>query len=157
MISIQTEDFNLDDEYNSLRQRAGDPGAIVTFAGLVREIYDQDAGNGDGDGKVNSLYLEHYPGMTEKCLQDICEKASLKWPVLALRVIHRVGDLSAKDQIVFVGVATAHRKDAFEAAQFIMDYLKSNAPFWKKQSSDATSNWVESRQSDVDSLERWKD
>ena len=162
MISIQTADFSLDEEYQKLRERAGDAGAIVTFTGLVREIYDSGSKatgrlKGNREGKINTLYLEHYPGMTEKSLQQISDQAANKWALLATCIIHRVGQLSAKDQIVFVGTASAHRQDAFESAQFMMDYLKSNAPFWKKQRSESGSVWIESKQSDTDALDRWQD
>ncbi len=154
MISVQEEDFSLAEEYDSLRERAGDVGAVVTFTGLVRELYQTAEG---GVENIASLYLEHYPGMTEKSLQQILDQAMAKWPLLAVRVIHRVGELRAGEQIVFVGTASAHRQDAFEAAQFIMDYLKSRAPFWKKQSSTTDSHWVQSRQSDADALQRWEE
>lgn len=154
MISIQTEDFDLGTEYQLLRQAAGDAGAIVTFSGLVREIYDSEQSSGE---KIATLYLEHYPGMTEKSLQLIADQAGRKWSLLATRIIHRVGSLKPKDQIVYVGTASAHREDAFAAAQFIMDYLKTNAPFWKKQSSNTDSHWVKSRQADSAAIERWQE
>ncbi|PCJ26085.1 MAG: molybdopterin synthase catalytic subunit [SAR86 cluster bacterium] len=153
MITIQTDDFDLAEEYRNLRSVAGDAGAIVTFTGLVRELYNPADSESD---KIQTLFLEHYPGMTEKCLQQICDQANKKWPLLATRIIHRVGELSAKEQIVFVGTASAHRSDAFESAQFMMDYLKSNAPFWKKQSSGGQSSWVDSKQTDKDALKRWQ-
>ena len=152
MVIIQTEDFDIKTEYDALRAQT-DGGAIVTFTGLVREHYDQ---TNDAAGKVQSLYLEHYPGMTEKCLQDIAEQAAGRWQIVASRIIHRVGELKAKDQIVFVGTVSAHRADAFAAAQFIMDYLKNKAPFWKKQTVAGSANWVESTQSDSDALKRWQ-
>ena len=152
MISVQTEDFNIAQEYLELRERAGDAGAIVTFTGLVREIYDH--GN-PGAEKIQSLTLEHYPGMTEKALQSIVDAANEKWALLSTRVIHRVGSLEPSDQIVFVGTASAHRQNAFDATRFIMDYLKSEAPFWKKQSTEKGEEWIESRQSDTDALETW--
>ncbi len=156
MISIQNEDFDIAQEYAALRLRAGDAGAIVVFTGLVRELYDL-AGHGQQPDNVDSLFLEHYPGMTEKCLQDINAQAEKRWPLLATRIIHRVGELKSKDQIVFVATASAHRHAAFESAQFIMDYLKSNAPFWKKQKTSNSSAWVESREIDQVALDRWKD
>lgn len=159
MISIQTEDFDLGREQAELRIAAGDAGAIVTFTGLVREVYDQTASEGGSESKnesVVALTLEHYPGMTEKCLQDIADQANARWRLLATRIIHRVGRLQAQDQIVLVATASAHRQDAFDAAQFIMDYLKSNAPFWKKQETPNGSEWVDSRQSDNDAIARWQ-
>lgn len=159
MISIQTEDFDLGREQAELRIAAGDAGAIVTFTGLVREVYDQTASEGGSESKnesVVALTLEHYPGMTEKCLQDIADQANARWRLLATRIIHRIGRLQAQDQIVLVATASAHRQDAFDAAQFIMDYLKSNAPFWKKQETPNGSEWVDSRQSDNDAIARWQ-
>jgi len=152
MISIQNQDFSLGDEYAAIRSEAGDAGAIVTFTGLVREIY----GDGGTAGAVQSLTLEHYPGMTEKCLKDIQQKAEDRWPLLATRIIHRVGELHSHDQIVLVATASAHRQAAFESAEFIMDYLKSEAPFWKKQKSVNESSWIESRDSDKAALDRWQ-
>lgn len=156
MISIQNQDFSIADEYAALRHRAGDAGAIVTFTGLVREVYDVPA-EGSESAAVSSLFLEHYPGMTEKCLQEIQQQAEAKWPLLATRIIHRVGELHGKDQIVLVATASAHRFAAFEAAEFIMDYLKSKAPFWKQQKTATSSVWVESRDSDKAAIERWQD
>lgn len=152
MISIQTQDFSLGDEYGAIRSRAGDAGAIVTFTGLVREIYGDDS----TADSVQSLTLEHYPGMTEKCLKDIQQEAEDRWPLLATRIIHRVGELRGNDQIVLVATASAHRHAAFESAEFIMDYLKSEAPFWKKQKSAGESSWIESRESDKTALDRWQ-
>ena len=154
MISVQTEDFNIAHEYLRLRERAGDAGAIVTFTGLVREIYDHC--NADAE-RIQTLNLEHYPGMTEKALQSSVDAANKKWALLSTRVIHRVGSLEPSDQIVFVGTASAHRQNAFDATRFIMDYLKSEAPFWKKQTTESREEWIESRQSDADALETWQD
>ncbi len=153
MISIQQEDFDVGREQAELRLAAGDAGAVVTFTGLVREVYDHSVSDSDS---VLSLTLEHYPGMTEKCLQDIVDQANSRWRLLATRIIHRVGKLQAQDQIVLVATASAHRQDAFAAAEFIMDYLKSNAPFWKKQETPEGSEWVDSRESDSDALTRWE-
>ncbi|MFK7863988.1 MAG: molybdopterin synthase catalytic subunit MoaE [Pseudohongiellaceae bacterium] len=152
MISVQTEDFDLAKEYESLREVAGDPGAIVTFSGLVREFYDK---NDQSNDTVKTLYLEHYPGMTERSLAKIVSDAKARWPIQACKVIHRVGELGPKEQIVFVGTASAHRHAAFESAMFIMDFLKSRAPFWKKQRSEAGSEWIASRKSDAKALQRW--
>ena len=154
MISVQNEDFDPGEEYSKLRADAVDAGGIVSFTGLVREFYDS---NSSEDEKVQSLFLEHYPGMTEKCLEQICDDARQRWPLLSVRVIHRVGELAPGDQIVFVGTASAHRQAAFDAARFIMDYLKSKAPFWKKQRSGDSSEWVESRDSDETALQEWQD
>jgi molybdopterin synthase catalytic subunit len=152
VISIQTSDFSHADEYNAIRTRAGDAGAIVTFTGLVRELY----GDSEELDAVQSLTLEHYPGMTEKCLQEIQQQAEDRWPLLASTIIHRVGELYSHDQIVLVATASAHRQAAFESAEFIMDYLKSEAPFWKKQKSASGSSWIESRDTDQAALERWQ-
>ncbi len=151
MITVQFEDFDIGEEYAALRKQAGDAGAIVTFTGLVRELYATSSSD-----KIRSLTLEHYPGMTERCLADITAQANTRWQLLSTRIIHRVGTLQAGDQIVFVGTASAHRHHAFESAQFIMDYLKSEAPFWKKQTSTADSHWVESRDSDAEAIARWQ-
>ena len=154
MISVQEEDFNVGAEYEQLKAEAGDAGAIVTFTGLVREIYDQGDANAD---PIQSLFLEHYPGMTEKSLQAIVASAKNKWELLGTRVIHRIGELKPADQIVFVGTSSAHRQNAFAAARFIMDFLKSEAPFWKKQNTAAESEWVESRSADAEAIASWND
>lgn len=150
-ISVQSEDFNVGQEYELLRTKAGDAGAVTTFSGLVREYYDSRASD-----SIKSLTLEHYPGMTEKSLADIAEKAQEQWPLLAIKIIHRVGKLLPGEQIVLVATASSHRQAAFDAAQYIMDYLKSHAPFWKKQETAQSSEWVEARVSDAEALERWK-
>ena len=149
-IAVQQSDFDLSKEYESVREVAGDPGAIVTFTGLVREFYTEDSTD-----SIQALTLEHYPGMTEKSLLRIAEQADAKWPLLAIRIVHRVGELKPGDQIVLVATASAHRQAAFESAQFIMDYLKSNAPFWKKQKTDKSTDWVQARQTDADAIKRW--
>ena len=122
-VSVQVEDFSLNDEYERLAEGTS-AGAVVTFVGKVRDMNLGD--------NVTGLSLEHYPGMTEKALGEICDEAEQRWPLLKIRVIHRVGDLDIGDQIVFVGVSSAHRGAAFEACEFVMDYLKTKAPFWKK-------------------------
>lgn len=150
MITVQQEDFDVAGLYRELLERSGDAGAVAMFTGLVREFYEAD-----GDERVHSLTLEHYPGMTEKSLQRIVEQAQGRWQLQACRVVHRVGTLRAGEQIVFVGVAGAHRGEAFDAARFIMDYLKTSAPFWKKQATDQGSHWVEARASDTEAASRW--
>ncbi|MAV52313.1 MAG: hypothetical protein CBE20_00605 [Gammaproteobacteria bacterium TMED260] len=157
MITVQQADFDLAAEYKRLREDAGDAGAIVTFTGLVREFYMPDADEALTGGSTQTLYLEHYPGMTEKSLQYIVAKAESRWPLLGTRIIHRIGKLHPGDQIVMVATASSHRHAAFEAAEFIMDYLKSHAPFWKKQSSATSSDWISSRSSDSEALKRWQD
>lgn len=149
MISVQQQDFDVGEEYAGLRNGAQGDGAIVTFTGLVRDFND--------DGSVSSMTLEHYPGMTEKSLMDICLKAKEKWPLGEVRVIHRVGLLKANDQIVFVGVTSKHREAAFSAAQFVMDYLKTLAPFWKQEHSPTNSKWVAAKHSDRQAADKWQD
>lgn len=146
-VSVQFEDFSVGAEYEALAQGTAS-GAVVTFVGKVRDMNLGD--------NVTGLSLEHYPGMTEKALGDICQQAEQRWPLLDVRVIHRVGDLDIGDQIVFVGVSSAHRGAAFEACEFIMDYLKTKAPFWKKERTTEETRWVESRESDAKAAERWK-
>ncbi len=150
---MQEEDFDPGREHRLLQERAGDAGAIVTFTGLVRELYD--AGDGEAD-KVRALRLEHYPGMTERRIEEIAREAGSRWELLACRIIHRTGSLAPGDRIVFVGAAGRHRGAAFEAARFIMDFLKSRAPFWKKQTTAGGGGWVDSRRGDEEALERWR-
>ncbi|WP_028022798.1 molybdopterin synthase catalytic subunit MoaE [Enterovibrio calviensis] len=146
MISVQHDDFSIADEYQRLNASDSD-GAIVTFVGKVRDMNLGD--------NVTGLTLEHYPGMTEKSLNDIVEQANSRWPLTYVRVIHRVGALNIGDQIVFVGVTSAHRNAAFEACEFIMDYLKTQAPFWKKERLNDNERWVEARDSDDAAAKRW--
>lgn len=148
-VSVQYSDFRVQEEYQCVVDEAGDAGAVVLFTGLVREFHQS------GSSQVQTLTLEHYPGMTEKALIDIEAQAHKRWPLLASRIVHRVGCLAAQDQIVLVVAASAHRGEAFAAAEFMMDYLKSRAPFWKKQASGDRSEWIESRDSDADALRRW--
>lgn len=147
-IDVQTQDFDLAREYSVLRERAENPGAVVIFSGLVREVHDTSPNQ--------SLTLEHYPGMTEKALEQIAHQATERWPLSVCRIIHRVGTLLPGDQIVLVATASAHRDAAFDGGRFIMDYLKTSAPFWKKQLSGDKSHWVESRRSDYEAAERWE-
>ncbi|RCU51692.1 molybdopterin synthase catalytic subunit MoaE [Corallincola holothuriorum] len=150
-ISVQHDDFDMAAEYQRLAASAS-CGAVVTFSGLVREfakLSEQDA------PKVTELFLEHYPGMTEKALADIVERARSRWPLGPVTVIHRIGALPLNAQIVFVGVASAHRDAAFSAAQFIMDFLKTEAPFWKRETADGKTSWVDARQSDQEASKRW--
>jgi molybdopterin synthase catalytic subunit len=146
-VSVQVEDFSVGAEYDALAEGTA-AGAVVTFIGKVRDMNLGD--------NVTGLSLEHYPGMTEKALAEICDQAEQCWPLLNVRVIHRVGDLDIGDQIVFVGVSSAHRGAAFEACEFVMDYLKTKAPFWKKERTTEATRWVESRDSDAKAAERWK-
>ncbi len=146
-IRIQTHDFDLAQEYHQLRELSSTVGAVVTFTGLVRDF--------ELDASIDSLSLQHYPGMTETLLQEIVDQANKRWQLIGSTVIHRVGELLPRDQIVFVGVASQHRADAFEAAQFIMDYLKTKATFWKQVSQDGQQHWVESKDADNDAASRW--
>lgn len=145
-IQIQTDDFQVGNEYEDLKCESAAYGAVVTFTGIVRE---------QSSIGMTAMFLEHYPGMTEKSLNSIVEQARERWPLGKVTVIHRVGHLELNDNIVFVGVASAHRVAAFEAAQFIMDYLKKDAPFWKKEIGDAAQDWVEQKESDLEAAERW--
>ncbi|WP_297482373.1 molybdopterin synthase catalytic subunit MoaE [uncultured Photobacterium sp.] len=148
MILVQHEDFSVADEYAKLAD-GNEAGAVVTFIGKVRDFNQGDV--------VTGLSLEHYPGMTEKALQEIIVQARSRWPLLQTRVIHRVGDLELGDQIVFVGVTSAHRGAAFEACEFIMDYLKTRAPFWKKEQTPSESRWVDARETDNSAADRWSE
>lgn len=145
-IKVTEDDFNVATEYPLL---ASEPscGAVVVFTGLVREL---------ANGTLNAMTLEHYPGMTETALQDIVVQARKRWALGPVRVIHRVGKLSLNEQIVFVGVASAHRKDAFAGAQFIMDYLKTKAPFWKQEHTSEGSYWVAAKESDGQAAQQWE-
>ncbi|MDX1817416.1 MAG: molybdenum cofactor biosynthesis protein MoaE [Marinobacter sp.] len=148
MISVQTHDFDPAAEYQALRDSGPGTGAIVTFTGLVRD---------SGDLKdVHGLYLEHYPGMTEQVIQGLIDEAAQRWDVRRARVIHRVGQLALSDQIVFVGVCSAHRGDAFKACEFIMDALKTSAPFWKKEITSEGEHWVEQKAGDRARSSRWE-
>lgn len=147
-VLVQQENFDIGTLSEKVRAENGTSGAIVTFTGIVRELVTKD-------NSLKSLYLEHYPGMTEKALSKIAEQARERWPLENIVICHRVGKLSLNDNIVFVGVGSAHRVAAFEAAQFIMDYLKKDAPFWKKEVSTAGENWVEQKQSDLDAADNW--
>lgn len=145
VVRVQAEDFNLGAEYHALRLNPT-YGAVVTFTGLVRELQEYT---------LSSMTLEHYPGMTESALQKIAEDAYHRWQLGAITIIHRIGKLQLNDQIVFVGVASAHRAAAFASAQFIIDHLKNNAPFWKKEHTSAGDYWVEAKEQDQVAERRW--
>ncbi|GAA0859268.1 molybdopterin synthase catalytic subunit MoaE [Aliiglaciecola litoralis] len=147
MISIQKQDFDHCSEYNQLRDNADSDGAIVTFTGLVRDF--------NQDGSVSIIDIEHYPGMTEKSLMSICSEARNRWQLGQVKVIHRIGPIAATEQIVFVGVSAKHRKDAFNACEFIIDYLKTSAPFWKQEGTPTGMKWVKSNTSDTEAMTRW--
>ncbi|MAR92815.1 MAG: molybdenum cofactor biosynthesis protein MoaE [Pseudomonadota bacterium] len=148
LIRVGPEDFDAGLEYQGLRQRAPGHGALVLFTGLVRDQSPR--------GALQGMRLEHYPAMTGKCLQRIAEQAAGRWQLAAVTIIHRVGELAGDDQIVLVGVAAHHRQGAFDGAQFIMDYLKTEAPFWKQEIGvDGDAHWVEAKASDQQARERW--
>ena len=146
-VRVQTEDFDLGTEI--ARLRAGNPkiGAVASFVGVVRDLNDGE--------RVATITLEHYPGMTEKALAAIVDEAKRRWDVIDVGIVHRVGELKPLDQIVLVVVVGAHRGEAFAACEFIMDYLKTRAPFWKKEQTPQGARWVEARVSDDDAAERW--
>ncbi|HET7772542.1 MAG TPA: molybdopterin synthase catalytic subunit MoaE [Burkholderiaceae bacterium] len=146
-VRVQTEDFDLGAELAALRAGRTDIGGIASFIGTVRDLNEGDA--------VSTLTLEHYPGMTEKALQAIVDEAHRRFDLLAARVIHRVGRLGPGDQIVLVITASAHRGEAFAACEFLMDYLKTRAPFWKKEVTPEGERWVEARESDDEAAARW--
>jgi molybdopterin synthase catalytic subunit len=146
-VRVQTADFDVADEIASLRGNDARVGAVAAFVGLVRDVNDGDT--------VRTLTLEHYPGMTEKALEAIVDEAKSRWSVYDALVIHRVGTLKPTDQIVLVVVTGAHRGEAFSACEFIMDYLKTRAPFWKKEQTPDGERWVEARASDHDQSARW--
>jgi len=145
-VMVQTEDFDVSQETKRLSLKGA--GGINIFVGVVRDQNDNN--------EVRCLRLEHYPGMTESQIGSIIDEAERRWEVLAATVIHRIGDLYPGDQIVFVGVASPHRGDAFDACEFIIDYLKTRATFWKKEILPNTERWLTTRQSDVDTANVWK-
>ncbi|RLJ17669.1 molybdopterin synthase catalytic subunit MoaE [bacterium endosymbiont of Escarpia laminata] len=147
-IRIQSEPFDPNIEVDILR--AGNPaiGGVVSFIGLMRDINEGET--------VSTMTLEHYPGMTEKSLQTIVDEANQRWDLLGSRVVHRVGEMKPTDTIVLVAVASTHRGEAFQACEFIIDFLKTRAPFWKKESTPEGSRWVDARHSDDEAEARWK-
>ncbi|HET7402692.1 MAG TPA: molybdopterin synthase catalytic subunit MoaE [Usitatibacter sp.] len=147
-VRVQTEDFDVGRELDALTRGRRDVGALASFVGLVRDANDGHA--------IQGMTLEHYPGMTESALEDICAQAHARWDLVDTLVIHRVGPLVPGDRIVLVGVASAHRGEAFEACEFIMDYLKTRAPFWKKEDTPEGGRWVDARESDTAAAQRWK-
>lgn len=153
-ISVQTEPFDLAAEVARLYRNNPRVGAVVSFLGLVREV--GGAPDGGEEHAVAALTLEHYPGMTQKALADIVAQARQRWALLDGCVIHRVGALYPTEPIVLVAVAAAHRADAFAACEFIMDYLKTRAPFWKKETTPQGERWVDARESDTRAAERWR-
>lgn len=143
-VSVQQADFDVGMETSALSAGDDGAGAVATFVGLVR-----------GED-IHAMTLEHYPGMTEKALAEIVAQARTRWQLRRVRVIHRVGRLLPGDRIVFVGVSSSHRGDAFAACEFIMDYLKTRAPFWKKEDTAAGGRWVDARESDDSAASRWE-
>jgi molybdopterin synthase catalytic subunit len=146
-VSIQTGDFNLADEVEALRKDDKRVGAICTFTGTVRDRNDGLS--------VSSMELEHYPGMTEKAIEAMIDEAIARFDIFAARVIHRVGLLQPLDQVVMVAVTSAHRGESFRACEFLMDYLKTQAPFWKKEETPEGARWVDARVSDDAALAKW--
>ncbi len=148
-VSIQTEDFDLSAEVALLRASDARVGAVCSFVGTVRDR------NGGVDPSVQSMELEHYPGMTEKSIEAMIDEAQRRFDIFGARVVHRVGLLQPLDQIVLVAVTSAHRGESFKACEFLMDYLKTQAPFWKKEKTPAGALWVDARVSDDAALQRW--
>ena len=146
-VRVQTEDFDLGAEILQLRRGNPGIGAIASFIGLVRDLNE--------NGEISEMLLEHYPGMTEKALAEIVAEAKHRWDIIDALVIHRIGSLKPADQIVLVAVSSAHRHEAFAACEFIMDYLKTRAPFWKKEHTPHGGRWVDARESDETSVQRW--
>jgi molybdopterin synthase catalytic subunit len=143
-VSIQHEDFDLAKECARLREGDMRVGAVCSFVGTVR-----------GSGDVNAMELEHYPGMTESSIESMIDEAHRRFDIFGVRVIHRVGELKPGDQIVMVAVTSAHRHESFQACEFLMDYLKTQAPFWKKEHTPQGAQWVDARSSDDEALRRW--
>jgi len=146
-IVVQTEDFDLTTEVSHTRNNNPQVGAIVSFIGTVRDLHS---------GPISSMTLEHYPEMTEKSLKSIVIEARERWDLQNVTIIHRIGELKVNDQIVLVVTTSKHRQAAFESCYFIMDYLKTDAPFWKKESTEQKEEWVESRKSDNEQKKLWQ-
>lgn len=146
-VSVQEAPINTADAEAAIAGASAKVGAVVSFSGLVRDF--------NSNGEIKGLHLEHYPGMTEKSLQKIIAQAGQRWSLLAASVIHRVGTIWNGEVIVHVSVASQHRRQAFEACQFIMDYLKTEAPFWKKELTEDGDHWVEAKSSDASARARW--
>ncbi|KTC38758.1 molybdopterin synthase catalytic subunit MoaE [Pseudomonas sp. ABAC61] len=147
-IRVQDAAFDPGAELNAMHAAHVGVGAVVSFVGYVRDFNDGQ--------EVHGMFLEHYPGMTEKALGKIAEEAGQRWPLLKLEILHRIGALAPGEPIVFVAAASAHRQAAFDACAFVMDYLKTRAPFWKKEQTADGPRWVEGRHSDQAAAERWK-
>jgi len=145
--SIQTQDFDVSAELSALRAQDKRVGAVCSFVGTVRDRND--------GASVSSMELEHYPGMTEKAIEGMIDAAMVKFDILGARVVHRVGLLQPLDQVVLVAVTSAHRGSSFQACEFLMDYLKTQAPFWKKEQTPAGARWVDARVADDAALAKW--
>lgn len=159
MIRVQSGDFDIGAEIETLRGGRTDIGAIVTFTGTVRDSLRESHGEGcdpEGRNGITAMTLEHYPGMTEKELARIEAEAHARWPLQSSLIVHRVGRLEPGDNIVLVITASAHREAAFEAARFLMDYLKTSAPFWKRESGPQGERWVEAKEADDAAAARWR-
>ncbi|MFO6419660.1 molybdenum cofactor biosynthesis protein MoaE [Hylemonella sp. W303a] len=152
-VFIQTEDFNLANEIAALREGDARVGAVCSFVGTVRDRNSGSMHGGTGD--ISAMELEHYPGMTEQAIEGMIDEALRRFDIYAARVIHRVGLLRPMDQIVLVAVTSAHRGQSFQACEFLMDYLKTQAPFWKKETTPLGARWVDARVSDDEALARW--
>tara|TARA_B110000483_G_scaffold149284_1_gene177886 strand:- start:665 stop:1129 length:465 start_codon:yes stop_codon:yes gene_type:complete len=146
-VRVQIEDFDVSQEMLALRKKNPKVGAVASFVGVVRDLNDGE--------DVSTLELEHYPGMTERALELIVNEAKTRWDIYDTLIIHRVGALQPLDQIVLVIVTSAHRGESFKACEFLMDYLKTRAPFWKKEQTSSGERWVEARASDAEAAERW--
>lgn len=148
-VRVQREDFDAGAEIARLRGNDPKIGAVASFVGVARDVNEGEA--------VATLALEHYPGMTERALEDICAQARRRWNIIDVLVVHRIGELKPTDQIVLVVVTSAHRGDAFAACEFVMDYLKTEAPFWKKEATAAGARWVDARDGDDAARARWEE
>jgi len=146
VVQVQEQDFDPGQVIEDLRKRS--TGAIVSFVGIARDL--------SGDFAVDTITLEHYPGMTERSLEDLVARARARWPLLGARVIHRYGRLQPADRIVLVAVSSLHRDAAFESCRYLMDYLKTEAPFWKREAGAGGERWVDAKASDEQALARWQ-
>lgn len=147
-VSVQTKDFDPQAVVKALTDGRSDIGAVVSFVGLVRDSAKSET--------ISAMELEHYPGMTEKALQDIIEQANKRWQLQGASIVHRIGKLAPAEQIVMVAVASPHRGEAFQACEFMIDFLKTKAPFWKKEHTEYGAHWVDARDSDDQAVERWR-
>jgi molybdopterin synthase catalytic subunit len=148
-VSVQKEDFDVSKELASIRSQNAKVGAVVSFVGTVREIGENEV--------ISRMELEHYPGMTEKVLENIVEQAKKRWELQGVRIIHRIGELKPMDQIVLVAVAAAHRAEAFLACEFMMDFLKVQVPIWKREFAESGSRWVSAKEGEEHLAEKWQD